>query len=263
MRLNSGGSVHNSVLWEHCSLWGFDWLRGRYFLPQLARWGKRVRGIMVDVGCGSKPYAAFFFHSALRYVGIDLPASGADADVFADAMHLPLAEASIDVCFNVWLLDDLSDPDQYFREINRILKPEGISIMIENQSFPEHDAPRDFFRFTRHGLERLAHRNGLIVEEMRPLGGFWAQIGLQLTGFFLRGVAGRWGAWVRVFNPPLNMLFYLLDRINPVSRGTSGYFVVFRKECINEKDAAGHTGPSRGKWAHKEDCNYNPQYPAL
>ena len=101
--------------------------------------------------------------------------------------------------------------------------------MIENQSFPEHDAPNDYFRFTRYGLAYLASEAGLIVEEIIPLGGFWAQIGLQLLAFFMRGVSGRLGGWIRVFNPLLNIWFYILDRVCYLPRGTSGYFLVLRK----------------------------------
>ena len=220
--------MHNAF-WEHKSLFGFDWLRGIHFLPYLRRWAKKASGVIVDVGCGSKPYFPLFRESASLYIGIDLPGKNASCDVYGSALSLPIRSSSVDLCFNIWLLDDLSDPACYFREVYRILKDDGRAIMIENQSFPEHDAPNDYFRFTRYGLAYLASEAGLIVEEIIPLGGFWAQIGLQLLAFFMRGVSGRLGGWIRVFNPLLNIWFYILDRVCYLPRGTSGYFLVLRK----------------------------------
>jgi SAM-dependent methyltransferase len=220
----------DNTYWEHRCLFGFDWLRGHYFLPALSHWAKRTGGIVVDVGCGTKPYSSLFSDSVSLYVGMDVPGKNAVPDVCASALTLPIRSGSVDVCFNAWLLDDLSEPLQYFREVSRILRADGIAIMIENQSFPEHDAPQDYFRFTRHGLTHLAAKVGLVVEEILPLGGFWAQIGLQLLAFFMRGVSGRLGGWIiRVFNPLLNISFYVLDRFNYLPRGTSGWLAVFRK----------------------------------
>jgi SAM-dependent methyltransferase len=146
----------------------------------------------------------------------------------------------VDACFNAWLLDDLSEPAEYFKEVARILKDDGIAIMLENTSFPEHDAPHDFFRFTRYGLQHLAQKHALSLAEMRALGGFWAQIGTWFLSFFLKGASGHLGGWVRILNPPLNSLFYLLDRVNSIPRGTSGHVAIFRKvaSATSQPDAA-------------------------
>jgi len=221
--------MDNNIIWEHSSIWGFDWIKGRYALPAIKRWGDKTHGIMVDIGCGTKPYAIFFKNTS-KYIGIDRLGVKTKADIYANALQLPLPDNSVDICFNSWLLDDISEPNKYFQEIHRILKSGGVSIMIEAQSFPEHNAPNDYFRFTRYGLEFLAVKNGFSVEEMIPLGGFWAQIGLQITSFFIKGAVGRLGKWARIFVPPINLLFFLLDRINFLPRGTAGYFAVFKKQ---------------------------------
>jgi SAM-dependent methyltransferase len=220
---------NNKILWEYSSIWGFNWIIGKYILPAIKRWGKKTNGIMVDVGCGTKPYAVFFKNIS-KYIGIDKPDKKTSADIYADALKLPLPDNSVDICFNSWLLDDINEPEKYFQEIKRILKNDGISIMIEAQIFPEHDAPNDYFRFTRYGLEFLATKNGFSIEEIIPLGGFWAQIGTQFIAFFMRGVSGKIGKWIRILNPFLNLIFFLLDKINFIKRGTMGYFVVFKKQ---------------------------------
>jgi len=221
----------SKILWEHSSILGFDWLRGRYLLPHFNHWFKQAKGVVVDVGCGSKPYICLFNKSVSFYIGIDLPGNinVVFADIFANALQLPFKNCSVDFLFNTWVLDDLPNPCGYFQEVYRVLKPKGVFVMAENQSFPEHDAPNDFFRFTKYGLMHLARKNGFVVKEIRPLGGFWAQIGFQMTAFFLKGLYGHWGRWVRIFCPLINLFFYGLDRLCYLERGTSGYFAVFQK----------------------------------
>lgn len=216
----------NDVLENHRRFLGFEWIRGRYLLPQIERWGNRIEGTILDIGCGTKPYKAILGKNA-QYIGID--ASDPNADIQADALHLPFPENSIDTCFSSWMLDDIPEPGNYFKELHRVLKKGGIAIMVENQSFPEHDAPHDYFRFTQYGLAYLAEKNGFHVEEMIPLGGFWAQIGSQISSFFIRGVAGRIGGWFKISLIVINPLFYLMDRLNFLPRGTSAYFTIFRK----------------------------------
>lgn len=187
-----------------------------------------MSGKVLDIGCGYKPYQGFF--KKAEYLGLDLPGSDSLADLRGDALHIPLPNSSLDASFSSWLLDDLSEPGAYFAELNRVLKPGGLAIMAETRSFPEHDAPHDYFRPTKYGLKYLAEKNGFQEEEILPLGGFWAQIGSHLSAFFLRGSAGHLGNWVRVFNLLVNPFFYLLDKINFLDRGTPAYFAVFRKK---------------------------------
>lgn len=218
----------NTMLWEYTSIWGVNWILGKYLLPKIKYWGEKVNGKLLDVGCGEKPYA-IFFKNVYEYIGLDQQNKKTKADIFGDALNLPFTDNSIDICFNSWILDDINEPNAYFYEINRVLKKGGLSIMIECQTFPEHDAPHDYFRFTRYGLKYLAEKNGFIVEEMAPLGGFWAQIGTQLAVFFIQGAMGKIGRWIRIFIPLINILFFLFDRINFLPRGTIGYFAVFKK----------------------------------
>lgn len=223
----------SQVYWEHNSPFGFDWLRGYYFLPALKRWCKTAHGIVIDIGCGAKPYQSLFGCPIKHYWGLDLPSQETKADICADAVHLPLPDSVVDVCFDAWLLDDLAEPNEYVAEVARVLKVGGLLIMLENQTYPEHDAPHDFYRYTRYGLTYLAHRNGLVVEEMLPMGGFWAQVGLQITAFALRAASGRLGPMIRVFSITFNIAFYMLDRLCYSPRGTSGYLAVFRKSGRN------------------------------
>ncbi len=97
-------------------------------------------GIVVDLGCATgaaRPLLEKRFRRAL-VVGCDfaIPMLRAAARtrrlfrkpalVAADARALPFADASVDVVFANLLLPWVSDPDAVFREVNRVLRRDGL-----------------------------------------------------------------------------------------------------------------------------------------
>ena len=50
------------------------------------------------------------------------------------------------------------------REIARILKPGGLFWISTHQTFPLHDYPGDFFRFSRDALRVIFEDAGLVVD---------------------------------------------------------------------------------------------------
>ena len=67
------------------------------------------------------------------------------------------------VCLSV--LEHVEDPFEVFGGFRKLLKPEGLLILSTEQSFPPHDVPRDFWRFTDDALRYLAGRANLKVLE--------------------------------------------------------------------------------------------------
>jgi SAM-dependent methyltransferase len=47
------------------------------------------------------------------------------AEVF-DGSHLPFANASFDACVSNWVLEHVADPEIHFREVARVLRPNGV-----------------------------------------------------------------------------------------------------------------------------------------
>ena len=128
--------------------------------------GEDLRGAVLDVGCGTKPYAPFV--RATRYVGIEvLPAGGAPgrdkADLYYDGRRLPFPDASFDAAVASEVLEHVAEPGELLDEIHRVLAAGGKLLLTAPFLWPEHAAPSDFSRFTSYGLARLLAGHGFTV----------------------------------------------------------------------------------------------------
>lgn len=141
-----------------------QWLLGRRVVPNgLAE----ARGIVLDVGSADSWIAAHL-DAEVHYVSVDTPATGktlygAKPVVFADGMKLPFRDASVDSAICLEVAEHVSDPQTLLLEISRVLKPGGQLFISAPFLYPIHDAPHDFQRFTRHGLQYLVERAGLRI----------------------------------------------------------------------------------------------------
>ncbi|MEJ2184877.1 MAG: methyltransferase domain-containing protein [Gemmatimonadota bacterium] len=153
-----------------------NWLVHRIHDAALeARLREHARGCLVDIGCGDKPYAPLAAPYVDRHIGLDHPGSGhgrGQVDLFALAYDTALAPDSIDTVLCTFVLEHLEDPARALAEMRRILKPGGTLILSAPQSWHVHEAPRDFYRYTRYGLQHLMEDAGLRVVEVTPLAGF-------------------------------------------------------------------------------------------
>src|SRR5438270_3947673 len=99
-----------------------------------------AESVVLDIGCGRGalaedpvPYRrelSNLLGRARRVVGIDLDPAGASnphVDEFRliEGASWPVADGSIDVAIADWVLEHLSDPEVFFREVARVVKPGG------------------------------------------------------------------------------------------------------------------------------------------
>jgi SAM-dependent methyltransferase len=105
----------------------------------------------LDIGCSARaPYAKYFPDR----VGVDIVA-GAGVDIVADAHALPFPDGAFDVILCSEVLEHLHTPAQALSEMRRVLKRGGTLILTTRFIFPIHDAPHDYYRFTKYGLRHL------------------------------------------------------------------------------------------------------------
>lgn len=150
-------------------------------------------GLLVDVGCGSKPYEAYF--RVDRYLGLDVEESGhpeADkrCDLTFDGSTLPLESGTADTVLCTQVLEHADDPRVLMAEITRILRPGGRLLLTAPFLWEEHERPFDFQRFTSFGVLRLVEDAGLrILAERRTSGSVEALA--QLESVYLHREIGR------------------------------------------------------------------------
>ncbi len=129
-----------------------------------------LSGEVVDVGCGRKPYRSLF--KVGKYIGVDIENPGhdhsqEDIDVFYDGKSLPFENASFDHALCNQVLEHVFHPDEFLKEIHRVLRPEGRLLLTVPFAWDEHEQPYDYARYSSFGLKDLLQRNGFEILEHR------------------------------------------------------------------------------------------------
>jgi SAM-dependent methyltransferase len=165
----------------------YNWLIHRIHDDKLQQaLSQYATGVLVDIGCGEKPYAELVKGLTVRHIGVDHPGTIHDKskiDVLATAYETTLPDATADTVLCTSVLEHLERPDQALREMYRILKPGGHLILSVPFLWHLHEAPRDFYRFTTFGLSFLLQDSGFQVVEIQPLAGFIVTFAQELSYF--------------------------------------------------------------------------------
>jgi SAM-dependent methyltransferase len=211
------------------------WLLRRRLWHEVDEVAHLVSGVLLDVGCGAKPYAPLFTN--VRHIGLDLPTSldgRSRADIFGSATALPFRDASFDAILCTQVLDSIATPLDVLREFVRILQPGGVCIVSVNKLYPVHDPPHDYLRFTEYGLAHILRLAGLDLISVRTMGGSWMTVGILITQRTwalhmrlpllrrLRAIPAIAGVCVLLF-------FELLDHADPHPDGGPNLIAVARK----------------------------------
>jgi SAM-dependent methyltransferase len=190
-------------------LWSGSHLVYHYLWPNLAAAVEEAKRqlpsearIVLDVGCGNKPYADLF--TDCTYIGANYDAIDADPDIVADAMRLPIAAQSIDLVFCSQVIEHVPRPWKLVEECYRVLRPGGWLVLSAPFYWPLHEEPHDYFRFTRYGLKNLVLSAGFSQCRIESDGGdnarFWLSAIHVTPKWFRRFVQLPFNIFGRVFD---------------------------------------------------------------
>ncbi len=202
---------------------------------QLARYAAQyLNGRLIDIGCGTKPYRAMFAPYVHSHVGVDYPGTQHDRshiDMYGTAYCVPAASESFDSAICTAVLEHLEEPAEAIRECYRLLRPGGVAIYSVPFFWFLHEEPRDFFRYTKYGLEHLFQQAGFTVIEITPLSGFWITFGQAFVYYLYRFNRGllHWLHLIDLLGLLIQGVAYTLDRIDRAERWTWMYMAVVRK----------------------------------
>lgn len=146
-----------------------QWMDRRFYPKFEARWDDtlfrqrilahlRPEYRILDIGAGAGIVPEMNFKGlALRIVGVDLDPrvehnGFLDEGLVADAEALPYPDTSFDLVFSDNVMEHIERPERVFREIARVLKPNGVLLFKTPNAFHympviARATPYDFHRF--------------------------------------------------------------------------------------------------------------------
>ncbi len=215
-----------------------NWLALKSNNEDVKRRLREIRGVVYDLGCGIRPYEADILAVADGYIGVDWQDTlhGLHANVVADLNRpLPISSEVADTVVSFQVLEHLCEPQTMLNEAFRILRPEGRLFLSVPFQWWVHEAPHDYFRFTRYGLEHMLKKAGFVGIEVTEASGFWVMWMLKLN-CQLDIMASGFGRLARLARAMLVPVWFInqavapvLDRLWPNPGDTTGYYACATK----------------------------------
>ena len=204
----------------------------------LSRFTDCYRGHLYDLGCGEMPYKNWLLNYADQYTGVDWGSSLHDlkADILGDLNEaLPIESEVADTVMSLSVMEHLREPQVFLNEAHRILKLGGSMVLQVPFMWWVHEAPYDFYRYTRYGLQYMFEKAGFTDISIYPTTGFWVMWTLKFNYQTTRLVRGPWpirkamGLLLRGIWAIGQSVAPWLDKYWKGEGETAGYFVVARK----------------------------------
>jgi SAM-dependent methyltransferase len=155
--------------------------------------------------------------------------------VLGDAASLPFLADTFDTVMLLDVVEHLSRPEDAFAGACRVLRKGGRLLITVPFSYPMHDQPHDYQRFTEHGLRYRLGQAGFDCVEVREVGdaisASASNLAIAIAKGSLDAVSKRgWKLIALLCVPPLvlatNLLGWLWGRILPAKAlMPAGYYI--------------------------------------
>ncbi|MCP4147743.1 MAG: class I SAM-dependent methyltransferase [bacterium] len=174
-------------------------------LPQ----GSRI----LDAGAGEIPFKKYF--SKQQYIAVDtqwgdLEWDYSKLDTVANLTSLPFQNEKIDGILCTQVLEHVNEPFLIFSEFYRVLKPGGLVYLSAPQGWGVHQAPHDYFRYTKYGLIYLLEKAGFKINTVKQTCGYFGYLANRLTVFPKAMFWQIRSKILRLLLSPLELLSYFL-----------------------------------------------------
>lgn len=203
---------------------------------------KYCYGKTVDLGAGRGKYKKIIKQYATEYISIDNGSSNyqfkkeneiGNIDLVCDLENekIPLQNSSVDTIICTEVIEHIANPPHLFKEINRILKPNGYLILSSDWLSPYHPEPKDYWRFSPDAYKYLCQISNLKLIECNSKGGYYTMKYYLLTRKIdlqkdiIKKIFLKFSKLSRTIE---NILFFI-DQKNKQEKNTIGHLIVAKK----------------------------------
>lgn len=134
------------------------------------KYSQKLGGNLIDIGCGNKPYKNLFKHCK-SYIGLEIESENKNsADFTYDGKNFPFEDETFDSAVCSEVLEHVFEPNQFLKEVNRVLKKNGLIILTLPFFWDEHEQPYDYARYTSFGLKYILEKENFEILEQVKIG---------------------------------------------------------------------------------------------
>lgn len=181
----------------------------------------KLNGKLLDIGCGTKPYANLC--NVSEYIGLEIDDEGnrnhSHADIFYDGKTIPSKNNSYDSILSNQVFEHVFTPNHFLKEINRVCKMGGLFLISVPFVWDEHEQPYDYARYSSFGLKYILSENGFeIIEYRKSNNGI--EVIFQLINDYIFKVTITRNVYLNLFitlilMAPVNIIGLILSKILP------------------------------------------------
>ena len=181
----------------------------------------QLDGKLLDVGCGTKPYANLC--AVDEYIGLEIDDEGnrnhSYADVFYDGKIIPFDDKIFDSILSNQVFEHVFNPNEFLQEINRVTKVGGKLLLTVPFVWDEHEQPYDYARYSSFGLKYILNEQGFeIVEHKKSNNGL--EVIFQLLNDYIYKVTQTKNKYINLcimlfLMAPINIVGVVLSLILP------------------------------------------------
>jgi SAM-dependent methyltransferase len=136
---------------------------------------------VLDAGAGDRRYQPLFTDAIYHSTDVKAVKKGSDELSFiGDLGSVPLKDDQYDLVICTQVLEHVKDPGAVLLEIFRVLREGGQLLLTAPLYYEEHEAPNDFFRFTRYGITQLLESAGFKIRKVEWLEGYFGTLSYEL-----------------------------------------------------------------------------------
>jgi SAM-dependent methyltransferase len=154
------------------------------------------KGKVVDLGSMDSPYKKFIPYT--EYLRVDIDAKN-NPDICCDFHKVKWKSNYFDTAVATEILEHSYNPQKAVDELRRILKKGGVCILSTRFIQQYHPCPKDYFRFSKDGLEHLFRKFNKV--KIIPHGNRFLAIWTMIN-------CGRIGLLLNLLNYPLSIFSF-------------------------------------------------------